>query len=87
MIARFTALMPFAIYVPDVPFAEFALSTNSGEYEVVYWPPAQGMTTLSAIESDPEIPLTSIPGLLCPKEPQTASELVVVDGRGQLRRT
>jgi hypothetical protein len=40
----------------------------------------QSFKPLSAIESDRDIPLTSIPAFLRPKEPQTASNHVVIDG-------
>jgi hypothetical protein len=80
MIARFTTLLPFVIHVPDGPLSEIAMSLNGGEYEVTYWPPMQGLMPLAAIESDRDIGLGNIPPLLRPKEPQTASDHVLIDG-------
>ena len=80
MVARFTTLLPFVIYVPDGPLPEIAMSLNGGEYEVTYWPPMQAFMPLAAIEADRDIALGNIPLLLRPKEPQRASDHVLIDG-------
>jgi hypothetical protein len=61
VIARFTTLLPFVIYVPDKQLSTIGMSLNNGEYEVVLWPPAQAVVPLPAIESDPNIDLGRIP--------------------------
>jgi hypothetical protein len=68
MIARFTTLLPFVIYVPAKALARITMTINGGAYEVTYWPPLQAFMSLSAIESDREIALSQIPSLLRPKD-------------------
>jgi hypothetical protein len=80
MIARFTTLLPFVIHVPDGPLPEIAVRLNGGEYDVTYWPPMQALMSLAAIESNRDIALGDIPALIRPMEPQTSSDLVLIDG-------
>jgi len=80
MNARFTTLLPFVIHVPDRPLPEIAVRLNGGEYEVICWPPMQALMSLAAIESNRDIALVDIPALIRPKEAQTTSDQVLIDG-------